>query len=235
MKKPKHRGSLRTESRSNIWYTSVFLPNCLSNDEFKENFRLSKKTFKIICDELRPYMSAKFNKLNRMWKRRQELTIEKKVAVALYYLASCAEYRVIGNQFGIHKTTVCKVIHNFLEMMSKYITPKVIKFPDEISAVEYASLFKARSQLPNIIGAIDGTHIAILPPEEGYRDFVNRKGWPSVILQAVVGPKYQFIDISIKQPGSSHDAAALLSSSLYKNVDNIMPKVWQNLWFQIFL
>jgi len=67
-----------------------------------------------------------------MWKRRQELTIEKKVAVALYYLASCAEYRVIGNQFGIHKATVCKVIHNFLEMMSKYITPKVIKFPDEI-------------------------------------------------------------------------------------------------------
>ena len=41
--------------------------------------------------------------------------------------------------------------------------------------------------VPQVHGAIDGTHVPIRPPAEGCRDFVNRKGWPSiVVLQALV-------------------------------------------------
>lgn len=118
--------------------------------------------------------------------------------MALYYFASCGEYRLIGNQFGIHKTTVSKIVHQFVNVMSSHVIKDVIKFPGQMEALECAKLFEEKCRLPNIIGAIDGTHIPILPPGDGYRDYINRKEWASFILQAVVGPTYQFLDISIK-------------------------------------
>jgi len=45
-----------------------------------------------------------------------------------------------------------------------------------------AQSIKLRTRMEQLIGAIDGTHIPILPPKIGYRDFVNRKGWPSMVL-----------------------------------------------------
>ncbi|KAL7877165.1 hypothetical protein SRHO_G00038080 [Serrasalmus rhombeus] len=36
-----------------------------------------------------------------------------RVAVALYKLGLCAEYRVLFNQFGIHKSTVKKFVYLF--------------------------------------------------------------------------------------------------------------------------
>jgi len=36
------------------------------------------------------------------------------------------------------------------------------------------------------MGAIDGTHIPVTAPSEGKKDYTNRKGWDSMVLQAVV-------------------------------------------------
>lgn len=66
----KNRRSLRFESRSNNWYVDVFLKGGLNEEEFKENFRLSKLTFNKLCEDLKPYLSAKHNKLNIFWRRK---------------------------------------------------------------------------------------------------------------------------------------------------------------------
>lgn len=193
--------------------------------DWKDNFRMSKTTMDIICSKLRSELASKGNILNKRWKRKEELSVEKKVAIAIYYLASCCEYRVVANQFGVHKRTVCKVVHEFMRATVKILTPQYIKFPNEEDAIEYSKSFQHKSQIPNIIGAIDGTHIPILPPSEGYRDYVNRKGWPSMILQGIVGPNYEFLDVSITQPGRSHDMAALMASAVYRQINQVMPKV----------
>lgn len=57
--------------------------------------------------------------------------------------------------------------------------------PDETEC-KVISFYKNLTNIPQIIGALDGTHIPILPPFEGYRDYINRKGWPSIVLQGVV-------------------------------------------------
>jgi len=36
------------------------------------------------------------------------------------------------------------------------------------------------------MGAIDGTHIPVMAPSEGKKDYTNGKGWDSMLLQAVV-------------------------------------------------
>ena len=45
--------------------------------------------------------------------------------------------------------------------------------------------------------AIDGTHIPILAPNESYAGYVNRKGYHSIIMQAVIGHNHLYIDVVI--------------------------------------
>ena len=47
-------------------------------------------------------------------------------------------------------------------------------------------------------GAIDGTHIPILAPNESHADYVNRKGYHSIIMQAVVDHNHLYRDVVIE-------------------------------------
>ena len=60
-----------------------------------------------------------------------------------------------------------------------------------------------------------GTHVPILAPTENHADYVNRKGYHSVVMQAVVDSKYLFRDIVIGWPGSVHDARVLSNSKIF--------------------
>lgn len=66
----------------------------------------------------------------------------------------------------------------------------LIKLPTLEEACAIAQRFERVYHTPQIIGCVDGAHIPILPPTDGYRDFVNRKGWPSNVLQGIVDDTY---------------------------------------------
>ncbi|XP_052778539.1 putative nuclease HARBI1 [Mya arenaria] len=73
---------------------------------------------------------------------------------------------------------------------------------------------------PGIIGAVDGSHIPIRTPTEYPENYINRKGFPSVILQAVCDHNMRFIDIYCGWPGSVHDARVLRNSPLCEKADD---------------
>uniref|UniRef100_A0A1A8ADX0 DDE Tnp4 domain-containing protein n=1 Tax=Nothobranchius furzeri TaxID=105023 RepID=A0A1A8ADX0_NOTFU len=102
-----------------------------------------------------------------------------RVALVLYKLASFDECRWIANQFGVHKSTVKKMVYLFCHGMVD------------------------SSHQNTDPGCVDGSHIPCLPPSDGYRDFINRKGWPSYVLQGVCDDKYCFWSVSCKVPGSA--------------------------------
>ena len=62
--------------------------------------------------------------------------------------------------------------------------------------------FKEKLGIPQCAGSIDGSHIPITPPAMNHTDYYNRKGWYSVLLQAVVDHNYLFRDLCIGWPGS---------------------------------
>ena len=68
-------------------------------------------------------------------------------------------------------------------------------------------------------GAIDGSHIPITPPVLNHTDYYNRKGWYSVILQAVVDHQYLFRDINVGWPRSVLDARVLAHSALFMKAE----------------
>ncbi|XP_037928798.1 protein ALP1-like, partial [Teleopsis dalmanni] len=79
------------------------------------------------------------------------------------------------------------------------------------------------TKIPNIIGAIDGTHIPVLLPSDGYKEYINQKGWPSIVMQAVVDNNYLFRDVSVKLPGSYHNVDVFKESRLYKYAKQVIP------------
>lgn len=69
--------------------------------------------------------------------------------------------------------------------------------------------------IPGIIGAIDGTHIAIKAPPHNSVDYYNRNNYHSVILQAACNDKREFIDVFAGIAGRVHDARVFRQSPLF--------------------
>ena len=80
--------------------------------------------------------------------------------------------------------------------------------------------FFTKSGFPQVAAAIDGTHIPIRAPEENAADYFNRKGYYSVVLQALVDADGKFIDTNVGRPGSMHDAMVFAMSSLSRRLRN---------------
>ena len=49
-------------------------------------------------------------------------------------------------------------------------------------------------------------------PELNHTDYYNRKGWYSILIQAIVDHQYLFRDICVGWPGSVHDAQVFANS-----------------------
>ncbi|XP_044596711.1 putative nuclease HARBI1, partial [Cotesia glomerata] len=86
------------------------------------------------------------------------------------------------------------------------IAPNFIVWPDNEKFAEIANEFEVTSGFPNVIGAIDGTHINIPAPHEHPECYVNRKGHHSIQLQAISDAQCRFIHCYAGNVGSVHDA-----------------------------
>lgn len=70
-----------------------------------ENFRMRKATFIYLCQQL----SVSLRKQDTVL--RKAISVEKRVAVTLWCLATPCEYRTIAHLFGIARSTVCEIVH----------------------------------------------------------------------------------------------------------------------------
>lgn len=64
------------------------------------------------------------------------------------------------------------------------------------------------------MGCIDGLHIPIPGPSDHRAAYINRKGFPSIQLQAVCDDNLRFLDVVAGWPGSVHDARVFRNSPL---------------------
>ena len=177
-----------------------------NEEDFIQNFRMRKETFLYICNQLDPVIKGTDTVM------RKSITVKKKVAVTLWFLATPSEYRTISHLFGIGRSTVCCIIHETVNAILKVLLKKYINFPTGDHLENVITGFENKCGFPQYAGAIDGSHIPIQAPK------LNHTTTGSIIIQAVVDSDYLFRDINIGWPGSVHDARVFANSKLHKKV-----------------
>lgn len=88
-----------------------------------ENFRVSKETFKLLCDKLRPHIERKTTHLCK------PIAVEHRVAITVWCLSTCSEYRTIGHLFGVARSTVCVIVHDTCKAIVDVLLKEYIQFP----------------------------------------------------------------------------------------------------------
>ena len=199
--------------RNQFWFESL-LQGDFVEDWWKENFRTSRRTFEYIVRVVGPDLTKRGTRL------RQCIHVNKRVAVALWRLATGDTYRLTGLQFGIGRCTAMLITHDFCEAIAKRAT-EFIKFPvTEQEVLQSIRLFTNKSPFPQVVGAIDGSHIALktVPVNERI-EYFNRKQYYSIVIQGVADASFKFLDVSTGYPGSIHDARILRLSKLQREID----------------
>ena len=199
--------------RNQFWFDSL-LQGDFGEDWWKENFRISRRTFEYIVRVVGPDLTKRDTRL------RQCIHVNKRVAVALWRLATGDTYRSTGLQFGIGRCTAMLITHDFCEAIAKRAT-EFIKFPvTEQEVLQSIRLFTNKSPFPQVVGAIDGSHIALktVPVNERI-EYFNRKQDYSIVIQRVADGSFKFLDVRTGYPGSIHDARILRLSKLQREID----------------
>lgn len=157
-----------------------------TDDQWIQNFLMSRETFQYICHCLKPAL----DKMDTNY--RLSVPLQKGVAVAMWKLATNAEYRSVAHLFGVGISTACDCVKDFCSSVETILLPEVIQSPNAEKLNELFLYFKQRWGLTQCVGAIDDSHIPILAPKEYHTEYFNRKGWYSVVLLAVVDGKGLF-------------------------------------------
>ena len=201
--------SLWIKQRSSYWWEHV-VNSTFTPYDWIENFRMSQETFLYLCTELRESVERSDTIM------RKAVPVEQRVALTLWFLSTNADYRTIGHLFGVSKSTVCIVTKEVCAAIVDKLLPKYIRIPGDEGLREVVDGFKSKLGFPQCAGAVDGTHIPIMSPEDFPADYYNRKGWHSILMQGMVNHLGQFMDVYIGWPGRVHDARVFANSALYR-------------------
>ena len=140
------------------WLDIHYFDATIPGEYFRRQLRFNRNAFSLLLNILRPRLARQNRHL------RDCVTPEKLLALGLYHLAHVNSYITIGANFNVGKTTVIEAVQDVVEALCD-LKNDWIKFPStnrEILATR--ETFESLTDLPNVVGTIDGTHIKIKTP-----------------------------------------------------------------------
>nr|ADD38700.1 nuclease HARBI1 [Lepeophtheirus salmonis] len=177
-------------------------------EEWLKHFRMTQMTFRILTDELRPYLISS-----------DETAIikdpAKQMALTLYTLTQNISMMESGLLFGVSQNSVVNIVKKVCKAISLHLGPKYLKWPSDQNEVEeLVRCFEREHGFPQCIGAIDNFFIQT---RRSNSKFLNSLGFYSLNIQAICDYKYCFMDVMADSPGSVHVAEIFFNSSINKS------------------
>jgi nuclease HARBI1 len=130
----------------------------------------------IQCDLLKDTLEHKT-------RRNHALPLHLQIIISLRYFATGSLESVLGNMIHVDQCTVSRTIKRTTVALLSTAKNFII-FPTGDAAVTTKQQFFALAGFPNVLGAVDGTHIRIRSPGGGMSQcFYCRKGYPSINVQ----------------------------------------------------
>ncbi|XP_075763741.1 uncharacterized protein LOC142819573 [Pelodiscus sinensis] len=137
---------------------------------------MQKRTFLELCTWLTPVLQRTTTRL------RAPIPVNKRVTITLWKLATPDSYRSVAQQIGVGRSTVSVIIMEVVHAINDVLLPRVLRLRD----MDGTMAGSAALGFPNCGGALDATHIPVRAPEHRAVHSTNRKGYCSIVLQALV-------------------------------------------------
>ncbi|KAI4379555.1 hypothetical protein MLD38_005835 [Melastoma candidum] len=207
---------LWVKDRSKDWWERLSSRD-YPEEEFKREFRMSRATFEMICEEL----DSSITKKNTML--RDAIPVQQRVAVCIWRLATGEPLRLVSKRFGLGISTCHKLVLEVCSAIKNVLMPKFLQWPEEGRMAEIKGQFESVSGIKNIGGAMYTTHVPIIAPKIRVAEYYNKRHTErnqktsySITVQGVVDERGVFTDICIGWPGSMSDESVLEKSALFQ-------------------
>ena len=148
-----------------------------TEEYFRRTFRVSRNVFTAILNELHPFLQYGSSR-----NKRQNISAELKLGIALYYMAHGGCGRHLRSASGLTASTARKYVYQVSKLICEKLAHKhmgdaLLKERDYIQNCR--ARFQARNGFPNVVGCIDGTHIPYKPNfgefEADYKNYKQRR------------------------------------------------------------
>ena len=170
---------LRRRRRARKFRTGTqFEIDDFTDEELRARYRFKRESILFITNLVA-------GDITRNTRRNHALSPLHQVPIALRFYASGGFLQVIGDTFGVDKSTVSRAITDVSRALAAK-QPRFIKWPlthDECAKIK--NEFYIHGGFPGVIGCVDGTHVRLQAPTQNENNYVNRKGFHSINVQAV--------------------------------------------------
>ena len=189
------------------------------NDEhFQAHFRINRNSFAMLLAavgnmDLIPTSENHFNG------GRPPIKLDKQLLVTLWYVANQCCMRDVADRFNITKSSIKRTVARVLEVV-RSLSNEFIFWPTGAYKDSVIKGFYEMKRIKGVIGLIDGSHLEIPMQSQDKAAYINRKGFPSIVLQGICDHELKFTNINVGFPGSVHDARVLRRSQIYLAAEN---------------
>lgn len=130
------------------------------------------------------------------------------------FLATGNSFRSMEFNYRMGFSTVRNIVQDVCNAIWKKMGPIYMPKPTTAIWQESENGFRNYWNFPNCCGAIDGKHVNIICPINGGSNYWNYKGTNSIVLLAVVDPKYRFLVVDVGSYGKNSDGGIFEKSIL---------------------
>ncbi|KAH7971511.1 hypothetical protein HPB49_025289 [Dermacentor silvarum] len=165
----------------------------LTEEEFRQYFRLSKRTVRRLCDELDSIIGCQ---------RASGLSTERKVC-ALRFFGTGSFRRSVGReeQIGMAQPAASNTIQEVTEAIISVSARRKMR---------QRRRFARRGAIPGVLACVDGTLIAVMKPEglspADTASFMSRKGYYALNVIVVCNSELCILVVDLRLPDSGHDS-----------------------------
>ena len=182
--------------------------------QFRKRFRMHKQRARQLIHLLFVYLEPKRYTNNA-------LSAEQKVLIFLRFAATSAFQLLIGDVVECSQATISRVVSAVADALN-HLFGEYVKFPriqSDFNDVEQQ--FRDMRGFPNVISAIDCTHIKISNPgTDNAGRFFNRKQFYSINTQMTCTSTTLITSVVAHWQGSAHDARIFSECNLKQRFEN---------------
>nr|CAI5823755.1 unnamed protein product [Callosobruchus analis] len=189
-------------------------PFDLRDDLFKKTFRLNKDLAQYVYNQIIEDLDITDNNV--------AVPPLLKFFATLHFYATGSYQYSLGQNFNISfsQPVASRAIQAVTNAIEARLGPIWIKFPITLAEnMEIQRRFMEATGFPGVLGAIDCTHVAMLPPHEEEHNYLNRKNFHSKNIQMICDYDLKILNVNAQYPGATHDSFIWSQSAVKQHLE----------------